>query len=92
MKQSNSKEFILAMKKEIDNHHDRGHWHIEKRSSLGNIKTILAIWSFKRNQFPDGTINKHKVRLCAHGGMQVWGVKFWETFLPVVNWMSVCFF
>eukprot|EP00957_Ditylum_brightwellii_P140542 10707434-Ditylum_brightwellii.AAC.1 len=32
---------------------------------------------------------KHKARLCAHGGMQQWGVNFWETYSPVVNWITV---
>ena len=32
---------------------------------------------------------KHKARLCAHGGMQQWGIDFWETYAPVVNWISV---
>ena len=55
-------------------------------------KTIMSIWSFKRKRFPDGTLNKHKVRLCAHGGMQQWGVSYWETYSPVVNinMLTVC--
>ena len=54
------------------------------------MKTIQAIWSFKRKRYPDGTLNKHKVRLCAHGGMQQWGVSYWETHSPVVNMLTVC--
>jgi hypothetical protein len=54
-------------------------------------KVIQAIWSFKRKRFPDGTLNKYKARLCAHGGMQEWGVNYWETYAPVVNWISVRF-
>jgi hypothetical protein len=50
----------------------------------------MSIWSFKRKQYPDGTLNKHKARLCAHGGMQTWGQNYWETHAPVVNWASVC--
>ena len=38
---------------------------------------------------PDGTISRYKARLCAHGGMQQWGVDYWETYAPVVNWTSV---
>ena len=34
-------------------------------------------------------IDKYKAQLCAHGGMQQWGINYWETFSPVVNWMSV---
>ena len=54
-----------------------------------DTKTILASWSFKRKKFPDGRINKHKACLCAQGGMQPWGVNYWETYSPVVNWLSI---
>jgi hypothetical protein len=54
------------------------------------MKTIQAIWSFKRKRFPDGTLNKYKARLCTHGGMQQWGVSYWETYSPVVNMLTVC--
>ena len=33
---------------------------------------------------------KYKAILCAHGGMQQWGVNYWETYSPVVNWISIC--
>jgi hypothetical protein len=52
-------------------------------------KTIMAIWSFTRKRFPDGTLNKHKAQLCAHGGQQTWGQDYWETYAPVVTWASV---
>jgi hypothetical protein len=52
-------------------------------------KTIMSIWSFKRKRYPDGTLNKHKAHLCAHGKMQTWGQNYWETYAPVVNWASV---
>ena len=32
---------------------------------------------------------KHKARTCAHGGMQRWGESYFETYAPVVNWLSV---
>lgn len=89
MRQSDRKEFIEAMTKEVNDHHDRGHWKIVKRAEMNFPKTIQAVWSFKRKRHPDGSLNKHKARLCAHGGMQQWGVNYWETFSPVVNWMSV---
>ena len=55
------------------------------------MKTIQAIWYFKRKRFPDSTLNKHKARLCAHCEMQQWGVNYWENYAPVVNWISVQF-
>jgi hypothetical protein len=53
------------------------------------MKTIQAIWSFKRKRYPNGTLNKHKERLCAHGGMQQWGISYWEMHSPVVNMLTV---
>ena len=56
-----------------------------------DVKSILAIWAFRRKRFPDGLINKHKARLCAHGGMQTCGVNYWDTYAPTVNWISIRF-
>lgn len=80
MKQKDAPSFISAMQKEADDHDGRRHWNIVRRDEAGNPQTILEIWSFKRKQHPDGSLNKHKARLCAHGGMQQWGVNYWETF------------
>ena len=68
LQQPDKNDFILAMMKEIQDHEKREHWHLFPRAKIPyGHKTILAIWSFKRKRFPDGTINKHKSRLCAHG-------------------------
>ena len=84
------KDFVLAMIKEIEDHESRGHWELVKRAHLPKgSKTILSVWAFKRKRLPDGTILKHKARLNAHGGMQRWGVDYHETYVPVVNWISV---
>jgi hypothetical protein len=91
MQQPDYAQFIEAMSKEIDNHKSCHHWEIVRRSTIPpGHKTIQAIWSFKRKGFPDGTLNKHKARLCTHGGMQQWGVSYWETYSPVVNMLTVC--
>ena len=29
--------------------------------------------------------------MCAHGGQHQWGINYWETYAPVVNWVSVRF-
>ena len=84
------KEFVIAMQKEIQDHQDRDHWELFLRKNLPKgAKTILSVWAFKVKRSPDGRILKHKARLNAHGGMQRWGVDYWETYAPVVNWISV---
>lgn len=89
MQQPDRAEFVQAMVKEVDDFTKRKHWKVVSRKSIGNAKTIKAIWSFKRKRRPDGSLLKHKARLCAHGGMSVYGEHYWETYSPVVNWMSV---
>ena len=90
LKQDDYREFIKAMLKEIEEHEKRNHWTLIERTEMPvGAKTILSIWSFKRKRYPDGLLNKHKARICAHGGMQTWGENYWETYAPVVNWASV---
>ena len=92
LKQPDASEFIKAMMKESSDHETRGHWEVVPRySKPSNVKAILAIWAFRRKRFPDGRINKHKARLCAHGGMQIYGVNYWDTYAPTVNWISIRF-
>ena len=49
----------------------------KRKNKYEKLKTILSIWSFKRNILAIGILMKHKVRLCAHVGMQQWGVNYW---------------
>ena len=72
-------EFVKVMMKEIVDHQDRTYWSMMLRADLPpGAKTILGIWSFKRNIFPNGRIQKYTVRICAHGRMQLWGENYWE--------------
>jgi hypothetical protein len=90
LKQDDFHKFIKAMMVEVNDHESREHWTLTKRCDMPeDTKTIMSIWSFKSKQYLDGTLNKHKARLCAHGGMQTWGQNYWETYAPVVNWASV---
>ena len=62
------------MIKEVNDHEKRKHWTLLERGDMpSGTKTIMSIWSFKRKRFPNGTLNKHKARICVHGGQQIWG-------------------
>jgi hypothetical protein len=90
MKQEDKMSFVEAMEKGINDHESRNHWYIVHRDTLpAKAKPIKAIWSFKRKRAPDGSLLKHKARMCAHGGMQQWGDSYWETYSPVVNMLTV---
>ena len=84
--------FVHAMIKEVNDHEKRNHWEVVKRRDMpAGSKTILSVWAFKVKRYPDSTVLKHKARLNAYGGMQRWGVDYWQTYADVVNWISVRF-
>ena len=92
LKQTDAADFIHAMIKEADNHESRDHWDVVPRwEKQPDVKAILDIWAFKWKRFPYGRINKHKARLCAHGGIQKYGVNYWVFYSPTVNWISIFF-
>ena len=69
MAQSDRSDFLTAVEKEINDHSSREHWELMPRNSMPvGVKTIWDVWSFKRKRHPDGSLNKHKARLCAHEG------------------------
>ena len=77
---------------EVNDHEYREQRNLMKQKEFpmehyvnGRLSTILSIWFFKRRRFPDGRLLKHKARLCAHGGIQKWGINYWETYTPVVK-------
>ena len=59
------------------------------KNKYGKLRTILSFWYFKRKIVLCGILMKHKCRLCAHGGMQKWGVNYWGPYDKLVNWISV---
>jgi hypothetical protein len=83
-------EFVKGMVNKVDDHEFQVHWTPTKCCDiLPWTKTIMSILSFKRKQYPDGTLNKHKAPLCVHGGMQTWGQNYWVMYAPVVKGASV---
>ena len=73
------------MAKEVEDHEARNHWTLLHHEAVPKgTKTILSMWLFKRKNYPEGRILKHKACLCAHGGMQTWGENYWETYAPPV--------
>jgi hypothetical protein len=90
MKQPNRASFITAMVKEVEDLTNAGVWELKRKSKIGTCTLVDAIWSFKHKRAPNDTIIKHEARLCAHGGMQIEGEHFWETYSPVVQMTTVC--
>ena len=50
----------------------------------------MAIGSFRRKRDNImGNVTKYKSWICAHGGMQEKGIKYWEAYAPVVQWVNI---
>ena len=81
-------QFVDAMKQELE-----GLQHmlqvVPRTSMPNNTKPLPAVWAFKRKRLPDWSISKYKARLNVHGVKQTYGVNYWETYAPVVNWTTV---
>ena len=88
------KQFIQAMRKEVEDHEKRGHWEVVSKDEVPpGTKILPAVWSMKRKRrIATGEIYKWKACLNVHGGKQEKGINFWETYSPVVSWFSIRIF
>ncbi len=48
-----------------------------------------STWAFKCKRYPEGRIKKFKARFCARGDKQLEGIDFFETYAPVVQWITI---
>jgi hypothetical protein len=62
---------------------------ISRSSIPSDNKPLQAIWSFRRKRRPDWTISKYRFRVCPHGGQQIEGINYWDTYAPVISWRTV---
>jgi Reverse transcriptase (RNA-dependent DNA polymerase) len=91
MKAKDAKEFRMAMQGKIDSHCDNDHWEIIKRTKVPEgVKVLDSVWAMRRKRrIKTKEIYKWKARLNIHGGQQEYGVNYWETFSPMVTWVSI---
>ena len=81
-------QFRQAMNKEVTMHTENEHWELMKRVDVpSHTKVLPSVWNFRRKRRLDtNEVYKHKARLNVHGGKQVQGENFWETYSPVFLW------
>ena len=84
-------DFIKAQQSEIEGLEEMNVFAYIKNNMLpDDAKLLRAVWSYRRKRRPDGTLLKHKARLCADGSQQEKGIDYEESFAPVVSWSTVC--
>ena len=79
--------FITAMEEEVTTLTEKDAFEVIPRPR--KHKVISGVWAFRRKRYPDGSIRKLKARYCARGFEQQQGIDYFETFAPVVMWLTV---
>jgi hypothetical protein len=82
LKQPNAKEFVQAVIKEVNGHVGSNNWMLQKQSKVPeDIQIVLSVWSLQRKcNLTTNEVKSHKVRLNLHGGKQVYGMNYFETY------------
>ena len=91
IRQPDSKQFVEAIVQEVNGHVDNQNWRLIKRSEVPEGEPIQqSVWAMRRKRnLTTGEIVKHKARLNLHGGMQEYGVNYYDTHAPVVTWFAI---
>jgi hypothetical protein len=91
LKQPDAKEFVQAVIKEVNRHVDSNNWTLQKQSNvLEVIQIVPSVWSLRRTcDLTTNEVKSHKARLNLHGGKQVYGMNYFETYAPVVTWFAI---
>ena len=76
-----------AMVKELKSLADLGSFEMVARPRGENV--LQSTWAFKRKRYPDGTLKKYKARFCVRGDQKIEGVDVFDTYAPVVSWITV---
>jgi len=82
-----SQEYWEASCLEVETLEKMDAWSVVDRKPEMNV--LPSTWAFKCKRFPDGLIKKFKARFCARGDRQIEGVDYFETYAPVVMWVTV---
>ena len=82
-------KFKEAMLKEVATHLECKHWELNAITEVAaSTKLLDSVWAMRRKRcLTTGEVYTYKVRLNAHGGQQVHGIHYWDTYAPVVTWL-----
>ena len=94
MKAPDRDKFKEAVQTELDGHEQMGNYEpIPLNEVPKGTKLLDMVWSMRRKRkINTQEVYKWKARLNVHGGQQVHGVHYWDTYAPVVTWQTVRLF
>ncbi len=91
LQQPDVKQFANAVVKEVNGHVDNKHWTLVKQKDVPKKAQVVPfVWAMQcKRDLPTNEVIKHKARLNFHGGKQVYGMNYFETYAPVVIWFAI---
>jgi hypothetical protein len=91
LQQPDAKQFADAVIKEVNEHVDNKHWELVKQEEVPkDAQVVPSVWSMRHKQnLTTNEITKHKARLNLHGGKQVFGMNYFETYAHVGTWFAI---
>ena len=91
LQQPDAAEFVKALIKEVNGHIENKRWKLVKRSEVPkDVDIIPSVWSMRQKRnLTTNEITKYKSRLNLHGGKQVYGMNYFDTYAPVVTWFAI---
>ncbi len=89
--QPDAKQFAKAVVKEVNGRVNNKHWELVKQEEVPEDAQVMpSVWSKRRERnLNTNKITKHKARLNLHGGKQVFGMNYFETYAPVATWFAI---
>jgi len=91
MQVEDKEKFKEAMLKEVATRFKCKHWELIAIQEVpASTKLLDSVWVMQRKRcISTGKIYKYKARLNAHGGQQVHGIHYWDTYAPVITWFAI---
>ena len=94
MKAHDRDKFLEPVRIELDGHDKMGNYEpITLNEVPKGTKLLDMVWSMRRKRkIKTQEVYKWKARLNVHGGQQIHGVHYWDTYATVVTWQTVRLF
>ena len=85
--QPDAGEFVKALVEEVNGHIENKWWKLVK---WPDVDVILPVWSMRcKHNLTTNEITKYKSTLNLHDGKQVYGMNYFDTYVPVVTWFAI---
>jgi hypothetical protein len=83
--------FVDAVVKEINGHVENRNWDLVHQDTVPqDTQVVPSIWAMRRKRdLTTNEVKSHKARLNLHGGKQIYGMYYYETYMPVVTWFTI---